>query len=144
MKKVILISILLISGLAVNAQCSKKLVERAKSQITKDEVFINDFKVKLKEADINEPAPVAKFSQKLEEGIKYRLRIISDKEEYNSSCILRLFEGNRLLGTNHEASTDKVYELFTFICNSTGDYKLLVTFKDGKAGCAVVLVTQVK
>ncbi len=144
MKKVILISILLISGLAVNAQCDKELVKIAKSKLSENEVLINEFKVKLNKADINDPAPVAKFSQKLEEGKKYRLRTVSDKEEYNSSGILRLFESNRLLATNHEGSTDKVYELFTFICNSTGDYKLLVTFKDGKAGCAVVIVSEVK
>jgi len=144
MKKVVLITFLLISGLAVNAQCDKELVKIAKSKLSENEVLINEFKVKLSKADINDPAPVAKFSQKLEEGRKYRLRTVSDNKEYNSSGILRLFESNRLLVTNHEASKDKVHELFTFKCLKTGDYKLLITFHDGKAGCAVVIISEVK
>ncbi|NOQ23969.1 MAG: hypothetical protein GQ564_01285 [Bacteroidales bacterium] len=141
MKKIILISILLISGLVTNAQCNDELVERAKSRMTNDEVLLKEFKIELKEADISSPAPVAKFSQKFEKNKKYRLRIISDKEKYNAEGIIKIFEGNRYLGTNHDVSSGKTYPYCDFKCSGSGDYKLLITFKDGKAGCAVVVVS---
>ena len=141
MKKVTIISILLISGLASYAQCNKELSEKAKSKITDSEVLLEEYKVKLKAADINDPAPVAKFSQKFEKNEKYRIRIMSDKEKYNAEGIFRLYENNRLLGTNHVATSGKTYPYIDFKCTKTGDYKLLITFKDGKAGCAVVVVS---
>ena len=144
MKKVLFISILLIGGLVVNAQCNKDLAEKAKSKLTENKVFLKEFKIKLKEADVNDPAPVAKFSQKFEVGHKYRLRIESDKEEYNSDGILRLFENNKFLGTTYAEKSDKCYDSFDFICKKSGDYKLLITFHNGKAGCAVVVVSKLE
>lgn len=141
MKKVIIISILLISWLATNAQCNKELSERVKSKMTDKEVLLNEFKVKLKKADIDDPAPVAKFPIEFEERTKYRLRIENDTEIYNSTCIIRLFENNRLLGTNYVAQTKKDYPYIDFKCTTNGEYKLLITFKDGKEGCAVVIVS---
>ena len=143
MKKIVMVSLLLVAGLAASAQCDKELVEVAKSKITKNEVIINEFKVKLKKADINDPAPVAKFSQKLEEGHKYRLRIESGKEENRSEGILRIFENNKFLGTTYSQNSDTCYDSFVFKCQKTGEYKLLITFHNGKAGCAVVLVTEI-
>jgi len=144
MKKILFVSILLIAGFIANAQCNKGLVEIAKSKLTESEVFINEFKVKLKEADVNDPAPVAKFSQKFEKGHKYRLRIESDKTDYHSNGILRLFESNKFLGTTYEESRDTCHDSFVFICKKTMDYILLVTFHNGKAGCAVVVVSEVE
>lgn len=144
MKKILFVSILLVGGFIANAQCNKDLVEIAKSKLTDSEVFINEFKVKLKEADVNDPAPVAKFSQKLEKGHKYRLRIESDKTDYHSNGILRLFESNKFLGTTYAKNSDTCYDSFDFICEKTMDYKLLVTFHNGEAGCAVVVVSKVK
>lgn len=141
MKKIILISILLISGLVTNAQCNDELVERAKSIMTNDEVLLKEFRIELKEASIDDPAPVAKFSQKLEKNKKYRITILSDKEKYNAEGIIKILEGNKFLGTNHDINSGKTYPSFDFKCTRSGDYKLLITFKDGKAGCAVVLVS---
>lgn len=144
MKKVIVISILLISGLASYSQCNKELSERARSKMTDSEVLISEFKVKLKKADIDDPAPVAKFSVKLEEGKKYRFRTESDTKEYNSEGILRIFENNRFLGTNFSEKANKCFPIFDFKCTINEEYKLLVTFKNGEEGCAVVIVSEVK
>lgn len=142
MKSIIFISIFLISGLATNAQCNGELLEKAKSELTDNEKIINDFKVKLKEADINDPAPVAKFYQKLEANHKYSFLVISDQNEYNSNGIIRLFDNEKLLATNFVKQTNKSYKKFVFKCTITGDYQLLVTFQDGKAGCAVVVISE--
>lgn len=144
MKKIFLSSILLVVVLVANAQCNKKLIEEVKSKLEEGEVYITDFKIKLGEANVDDPAPVAKFSQKLENGKMYRLRIVSDTDEYNSIGILRLFENNNFLGTTYIEKNDRHYDFFHFKCKKTGNYKLLITFKDGKAGCAVVIVSEVE
>lgn len=144
MKKIIFVSILVIAGFFVNAQCNNDLVEKAKSKLTESEVYITDFKIKLEKANVNEPAPVAKFSQRLEKGHQYRLRIENDKTDYHSNGILRLFENNKFLGTSYAQNSDTCYDSFDFICKKTMDYILLVTFHNGEAGCAVVIVSKVE
>ena len=133
-----------ISSFNVFAQCDQKLLENAIKMVPDNEIVIKDFKIKLKAASINEPAPVAKFSQKLEKGKLYRMRILSNQDEYSSTGILRLFENNKFLGTTYAEKVNKYFESFDFKCQKTGNYKLLITFQDGKAGCAVVVVSKIE
>ena len=144
MKKILFVLILFAAGSIVNAQCNKDLLDKAKAMIEDNEVYINNFKVKLEKADINEPAPVAKFSHNFEASHKYVFRILNDQEEYNSVGIFRLFEDNTLLATNYVKKTNKAYKKLTFKCTKTGNYKILMTFQDGQAGCAVLIVSEVK
>lgn len=144
MKKVMLISLLLISGMIAYTQCNQELYEKANELISSDEVIIKDYKIKLNTASVNEPAPVAKFTHKLENGKHYRLRIFSDKLEHNSTGILRLSENNKFLGSTYAEKINKHFEYFDFICKKSGNYRLLITFQDGQPGCAVVLISEIK
>ena len=45
---------------------------------------------------------------------------------------------------DYAEKSDKCYDSFDFICKKSGDYKLLITFHNGKAGCAVVVVSKLE
>lgn len=144
--KTILILLFCLGTFSFNlfAQCDQKLLENARKLVHDNEIVINEFKIKLKTASINEPVPVAKFSQKLEKGKLYRMRILSNQDEFSSTGILRIFENNKFLGTTYSEKVNKHFESFDFKSQKTGNYKLLITFQDGQAGCAVVIVSKVK
>jgi hypothetical protein len=144
MKRIIFISILLTVGLVANAQCNNTLVEKAKSEITKNEIPKQSFQVELEEASIKDPSPAARFSLPLEKETKYRLRIVNDTIKYNSTGIIKLYDDDRLLGISYANQTDTCYPFFDFKCTTKGVFHLFITFKDGKAGCAVVVVSEVK
>jgi hypothetical protein len=142
MKKIILLFVFLGAlSTGIYAQCNENLLVKAHKAIKPKETILNDFKVKLNPATTDQPAPVANFSQKFEKGKVYRLRILSDKEDMDGNAILRLFEGNTFLGTSYSEKLNKYFESFDFQCRKDGNYKLLVTFQEGKAGCAIVTVT---
>jgi mRNA-degrading endonuclease RelE of RelBE toxin-antitoxin system len=143
------IKLILVIGIGVICnnifgQCNEELLEKAGNLVSNDEVIIKDYKIKLNTASIDEPAPVAKFTHKLENGKLYRLRILSDKLEHNSTGILRLFENNKFLGTTYADKIDKHFEYFDFKCQKSGNYRLLITFQNGQSGCAVVVITEIK
>jgi len=144
MKKTIFISIFLTVGLLANAQCNEMLVEKAKSKMTNNEIFLKELKIELKKASVDDPAPVARFSISLAKNIKYRLRIENDSINHNSNGIIKLYDDDRLLGISYANQKDTCYPFFDFKCTTKGIYHVFVTFKDGKAGCAVVIVSEVK
>jgi hypothetical protein len=146
MKKIWIIIVLAMAGtISINAQCNDQLSEKLKAQMTDKEEYLNSFKAALKESDKDVPVSVAKFSITMEKGTKYRLRILSDDQNYKGKGILRLFEGDQFLGSTFKPETKiKHFPFFDFDCQKTGDYGILITFQDGRAGCAVVMITKIK
>lgn len=109
MKRLIFISIFLAIGLLANAQCDNNLVEKAKSKMTNNERFLKELKIELKEASIDDPAPVARFSINLVKETKYRLRIENDSIKHKSTGIIKLYDDDRLLGISYVDQTDTYY-----------------------------------
>ena len=138
---ILVLALFCISTLTSFAQCDEHLLDKAKQKLSEKEVLLKDYKVKLGTATIDQPSPVAEFSQPFETGKTYRLRIISDTEDLGAQGILRLFEGNNYLGSSFLERTNRHFKWFDFKCQKTGNYKILVTFQDGKAGCAIVLIS---
>jgi hypothetical protein len=135
---------LLLNIILIKAQCNESLLEKAKKEMSDKEELLKDYAVKLNAATIDQPAPVAKFSQILEQGKTYRIRIFDDKEEFVAKAILRLFDGKMLIGNSYSDKLKKSFKFFDFQCQKTISYDLLITFQDGKAGCAVILLAALK
>ena len=123
------------------SQCNEKLVDIAVSQ-NRGATYLKDFKVKLPATPPNSPRAIAKFQIVLNGGNHYRFNI-SKAKEYNGIPIIQLYEGNKLLGTSYLTSKQKDYKMFDFLCQKTGTYKIYISFKDGKAGCAAGILSLV-
>jgi hypothetical protein len=104
-----------------------------------DATYLKDFKIKLQQGDIK-PPPSAKFSVVLNKGTTYKLNVCN-AEGYEGEAIIKLLDGNDLLGTNYSSATEKFYKGIQFPCTKTGVYTINVSFKDGKEGAAVAILS---
>ncbi len=145
MKKLVLFIIfasLMVFNFDADAQCNAKLVDIAVGQ-NRGATYLKDFRVKLPEAKPGKPVPIARFKIMLNSGNHYRFNV-AKAQEFEGTPIIQLYEGKKLLGTSYLASKDKDFKMFDFLCTKTTTYELIITFKDGKAGCAVAVLSLVR
>lgn len=104
-----------------------------------DATYLKDFKIKLQQGDIK-PPPSAKFSVVLNKGTTYKLNVCN-AVSLEGESIIKLLDNNNLLGTNFSSSSGKFYKGIQFPCTKTGVYTINVSFKDGKEGAAVAILS---
>ncbi len=144
MKQTILFIIIFFSFTTVDlyAQCNSELQDKCYEMI-KGTTYLKDFKVRLQPAQKNKKAPIAKYSIALSKGAHYRFTVTNDKYK-DSQAIIQVYDANRLVGTNYVKDSEKIYPVFDFVCNKTAVYTILISFKDGKDGCSVAMLSLVK
>jgi hypothetical protein len=132
---------ILLSGYSIVAysQSEDELVEIC-GMIAGEATFLKDFKIRL---DSGDPPPVQRFSVILKKGIKYRFSVCNSKDK-DGKVVLQLLDNNRLLATTHVVATGKDYPTIDYVCTKTGAFHLFFTFKDGKSGLAVGLLSLVE
>ena len=135
---ILLITCGLFIGKIALAQSETELVEIC-NMVAKDATYLKDFKAKL---EANPPAP-AKFSIILSKDTQYRLSICSSRD-YPGQGVLQLYDNNRLLATTHIPATGQDLPFVDFKCQKTGVYHIFISFKDGKPGLGVGLLSFVK
>jgi len=146
MKKIfyiILPALLLFGTTEVKAQCNSSLVTVCSAKLSDDATYLKELRARLKAHQKGQQKPVARFSLLLNKGNHYRFNICN-AEEFDSQAILQLYDKTKLLGTSYFAKTGKHYPYFDFICPKTGVYKVLISFEEGKEGCAVGILSLIK
>lgn len=124
------------------AQSGQELVDIC-GMVAGDATYLKDFQIKLEAAKPGEEQLKGRHSIVLSKNTKYRFSICNSKD-FPGEAILQLYDNNRLLGTNHIVATGKSFPFFDFKCTTTGVYHIFVTFKEGKQGMAVVLLSFVE
>ena len=146
MKAIKVLFIIFVLALVYNfqgySQCNAKLVDIAVGQ-NRGATYLKDFRVKLPAAQKGKPKPIARFKIMLNSGNHYRFNV-AKAQEFQGVPIIQLYEGKKLIGTSYLASKNKDFKMFDFLCTKTTTYELIVTFKDGKAGCAVAVLSLVR
>ncbi len=106
------------------------------------EIFIKMIEFRLDEvSDIdyeNEYFMTLKFNK----GSIYKFKITNHIDAYAGEAIFELLDADKLVLTNLVG--EKYYEAFSFICNKTGFYDILVSFKDNKSGNSVIEINLVQ
>ncbi|MBN1187707.1 MAG: hypothetical protein JXB49_35865 [Bacteroidales bacterium] len=131
---------LLLTPVAIYGQCDNSLVEKAFLESGDNTIFVRDFKIQLKKGTPKKPAPVISFMVYLRQNIIYRFNVLSD-ENKEGEAIMQLYTNNELLG-----STLNLYEniddrSFDYYCDKSAVYRVLMSFKEGKEGCAVGILS---
>lgn len=144
MKKILLSLLVIVLGLtftpaSVKAQSEDELLQICQ-QLAGDVDFLKDFRIKL---DAGDPPPVTRFPIILKKNIKYRFTVASSKD-YEGRIILNIYDNNRVLASTHVIATGKDYPNIDWVCSKTGAYHLVFSFKDGKEGLAVGIVSMVE
>ncbi|MBN2611837.1 MAG: hypothetical protein JXB00_09810 [Bacteroidales bacterium] len=140
MKKCLLIIFSLVAGITVSAQCDSRLVEKAASQSGTDALYIRDFKVKLEEGTMNRPSPVGRFQVYLNKGIHYRFNV-ANAAEFEGEAILQLYDRSRLIGSTYDTGKKIDKKMFDYLCEKNGNYQVLMSFREGKSGCAAAVMS---
>ncbi len=125
-----------------NGQCNDTLVKQAILESGNEAIFLKEFKVKFKKGKAKRPAKVAKYSSFLKDSTTYRFNVVNAKE-YDGKVILQLFRKGKLLGSTFDFSSSKYNKSFDFECNKTGTYQILMSFIEGKEGCATGIMSLV-
>lgn len=148
MKKLLIPFILLFAFVGWNkeskAQCNDQLVNKCALGVGDNATYIRDFKARLKAARRRGgSAPIAQFTVVLNKGTHYRFTVCNAKE-FEGEAVLQLYDNNNMLGTTFDYARGKDYKAFDFMCRKTATYKVFITFKEGKEGCAAGILSIVR
>ncbi|PLX12900.1 MAG: hypothetical protein C0594_01905 [Marinilabiliales bacterium] len=121
------------------AQCNDELVNICALDIG-EATYLKDFKVRLKKAKKGKPAPVARYSVVLNKGTHYRFSVCN-AQEFEGEAILQLYDNDKLIGSTFNVATGKTYKAFDFICRKSAVYHLFFSYKEGKEGCSVGILS---
>ncbi len=73
---------------------------------------------------------------KFNKGSTYKIKVTNHLENYAGEAIFELMDADKLILTN--LMGEKYYEVFSFVCNKTGFYDILIRYKDNKPGNSVI------
>jgi hypothetical protein len=108
-----------------------------------DVTYLKDFVVKLDAGVPGGNPPSAKFSMVLSKSTQYRFSICTAPDS-DGEAVLQLFDMNELQGSTYISATGKEFPFFDFKCQKTGVYHIFISFKEGKPGEAVGILSFVK
>lgn len=138
MKKAYLIIFVLLFAFSFNMQAQDDELVNVCALNIGNATYLKDFKVKLQQSNVK-PAPSAKFSVVLNKGTIYKVNIC-EAEGYEGRAIVKLFDGSTLLGSNEKPDGTLLKAIGAQI-QKTGVYQINVSFKDGKEGAAVAILS---
>ncbi|MGE4288150.1 MAG: hypothetical protein AB7E36_05635 [Salinivirgaceae bacterium] len=101
--------------------------------------YLKDYKVKLSASSVSPPS--AKFNVIMNKGTMYKITVCN-AEGYAGEAVVQLMENATLLGTNLKPDGTFVSAI-GFQCQKTGMYSINLSFKDGKEGAAVAILSYV-
>ncbi len=99
--------------------------------------YLKDFKVKLPASAGN--APATKFNVILNKGTMYKITVCN-AEGYEGKAVINLMENVNVLGTNVKPD-GSFQDAIGFVCQKTGMYNISCSFKNGKEGAAVIILS---
>jgi hypothetical protein len=144
MKRTIIISItLLITAFTINAQDQQDLVSNCALSIGGNTTYLKDFVIKLPEAGKADEIPVHKANIYLMKKQKY-LFTQCNADGSEGELTVALYDENTLITSSVNQKTGKIYSSVEFSCNKTGLYTIWYSFKDGKNGMGVGIVSLLK
>lgn len=108
-----------------------------------DVMYLKDFVVKLDQGVPGGAPPTARFALLLSKGVVYRFTVCTAPNS-EGEAVLQLFDQNTLYGSTYNSATGTEYSRIDFKCQKTGVYHVFISFKDGKAGEGVGIMSYVK
>lgn len=125
------------------AQTEAQRVDLCSKVAGADASYMGDYPVQLAGVSEGERVPVYRKAVALRKGNRYRVTICTDEESVGEA-VLQLYDENKLMGSSFNPDTGKEYQNIDFDCNKTALYHLFISFKDGKEGSAIAILSHVK
>lgn len=124
----------------LRAQCDNTLVEKAAAQSGENAVYLREFKVKFDGSERGKAVPVAKYPILLSKNTTYRFNVCN-AEEFEGRVILQLYLKDQLMGSTFDTQSATDLQRFDFTCGKAATYEIVMSFDQGKPGCAVGILS---
>ncbi len=105
--------------------------------------YLKEFVVNLDASTPGGAPNTARFAILLSKNTKYRFSICTSPNS-EGEAVLQLFDMNNLLGSTFLEATGRDFPSFDFNCQKTAVYHVFISFKEGKAGEAVGILSFIK
>jgi hypothetical protein len=117
-------------------------IQNCASNAGKDAIYLKDFVVKLEGAKPNQKPPVFRATLALRKGVLYRLNVCNNSYS-EAQPLLHLYDESVLLLSTFNSQTGKEYRAVTFECKKSGAYTIVISFREGKPGEAIGILSYV-
>lgn len=101
--------------------------------------YLKDYKVKLPASSVSPPS--AKMNVILNKGTMYKITVCN-AEGYAGEAVIKLMENATVLGSNLKPD-GTFLKAVGFQCQKTGMYSINMSFKNGKEGAAVAILSYI-
>jgi hypothetical protein len=102
-------------------------------------IYLKEFVVSLPKAEKDQPPPVYRQAVILRGNNIYRFNLCNDKGQ----AIIRIYDSTNMVVSSYDTRTKKELNPVNFLCRKTGQYTIMINFKDGKAGEAIGIMSHV-
>jgi len=102
-------------------------------------IYLKEFVVSLPKGDKGETPPIYRQAVILRGNNVYRFNLCNDKGQ----SIIRIYDSSNMVVSSYDTRTDRDFNPINFLCRKTGQYTIMINFKDGKAGEAVGIMSHV-
>ena len=102
-------------------------------------IYLKEFVVSLPDAEKDQPVPVFRQAIILRGNNIYRFNLCNEKGQ----AIIRIYDSANMLVSSYDYRTDREFNPINFLCRKTGQYTILINFRDGKAGEAIGIMSHV-
>ena len=115
-------------------------VQDCASEAGDNALYLKDFMVTLPASKPNQKPEMYRQAVVLRGNNIYRFNLCNTQGE----AIIRIYDSSRMLLTSFDAAEKKDHNPIQFLCKKTGPYSIVITFKEGKAGEAIGIMSHVK
>ena len=102
-------------------------------------IYLKEFVVSLDKAEKGERPPMYRQAVILRGNNIYRFNVCNEK----GRAVIRVYDTSNLLLSTYDQKTGKEHNPINFLCRKTGQYNIIITFQDGKAGEAIGIMSHV-
>jgi hypothetical protein len=137
--KPIIVLLFLLPMLSMTMDERKERVQDCASRSGEGAIYLKEFVVSLEKSDKGKPPQMYRQAVVLRGNNIYRFNLCNKK----GKGVLRVYDNANLLLSSYNAKSQKEYDPINFLCRKTGQYNIIITFQDGKAGDAVGIMSHV-
>lgn len=102
-------------------------------------IYLKDFQVKLPAAVPGQRPPMFRQAIVLRGNNIYRFNLCNKQGE----AILRIYDSSRMILTTYDPAKQVENNPISFFCKKTGPYNIVISFKEGKAGESIGVMSHV-
>ena len=117
----------------------KERVQACAEKAGEGAIYLKEFVVSLPKAVKDQAPPVYRQAVILRGNNVYRFNLCNDKGQ----AIIRIYDSSNMVVSSFDNNTDRDFNPINFLCRKTGQYTIVMNFKDGKAGEAVGIMSHV-